>query len=805
MKGRRGERDRVKREREREKDGKMEKEAHASLIRITRLSDKEPFISISLFDIIHSILTTHTLPVMARIPQPDGVLSGTPSPPGLSKPNAPTTKTSSILPVLLPPATLRPVAFRTFTRKHNLTISSSALQSLAGFVGKNCGSGWREEGLAERVLDEVAKSWKKSGGGVIVEEGKGASLKAILQVLESSMSGGKNAPGGKVNSDDRTISTGNPGSADWNSTPDLEDKEEDGSSLPLHVRSWIKVIDAFDLPRLTYNADKKYFQATSSRPTLLPPPSHKAAFMRDRYALVHQRLLRNESFQESLGSSSSLGRSSSSLGAYRPAPIANLLGRSGTSHLLLGLLSVSPAGDLSLVDLTGSVALDLTHARSIPEDGAWFVPGMVVLVDGIYEDEENTIGSTLGGNSGVGGAIGGRFIAVSICGPPCERREASLGATNRQNSGDVSSTGGFGWVDFLGVGSERAKGPRMRNIQTKCLQHVQSSSGGSPRPKIAIMSEVNLDNMKTLDALRMILGSYNDVPLVERPFVFILIGNFVQQPIISGGGQAGSVEYKEYFDSLAVVLSDFPSLLRHSTFIFVPGDNDPWASAFSAGAASTIPRRAVPDLFTSRVKRAFTMANSETEASPAANPAGEAIWTSNPSRLSLFGPVHDIAIFRDDISGRLRRSAVSTMSHTEEPDLAATGDVNRAPDDMDYSAPDDPIGPPPEKAKKSDSTTPAVRNARKLVKTILDQGMMSPFPLSQRPVLWDHTFSLQLYPLPTGFILADAETAPFCITYEGCHVVNPGRLIPENDLTLGRWVEYDVMKNRGKVKEQRFQ
>jgi hypothetical protein len=34
----------------------------------------------------------------------------------------------------------------------------SALQTLAVFVGKNCGSGWREEGLAERVLDEVAKA-----------------------------------------------------------------------------------------------------------------------------------------------------------------------------------------------------------------------------------------------------------------------------------------------------------------------------------------------------------------------------------------------------------------------------------------------------------------------------------------------------------------------------------------------------------------------------------------------------------------------------------------------------------------------
>src|SRR5437762_12325639 len=60
---------------------------------------------------------------------------------------------ASILPILLPSTTLRPLAFRTFTKKHNLTLTSSALQILATFIGKQCGSGWREEGLAEGVLE----------------------------------------------------------------------------------------------------------------------------------------------------------------------------------------------------------------------------------------------------------------------------------------------------------------------------------------------------------------------------------------------------------------------------------------------------------------------------------------------------------------------------------------------------------------------------------------------------------------------------------------------------------------------------
>lgn len=719
----------------------------------------------------------------------------------MNKTHAPPSKTS-ILPILLPPSTLRPVAFRTFTRKHNLTISSPALQTLAVFVGKNCGSGWREEGLAERVLDEVAKIWKRAGGGVIVEEGKGASLKAILQTLEGSMSGGRVVVG-KTQPQGGLASGATVDNLPGDSNSDGQRDNEDESKLSLYPRHWLKVVDSFNLPRLAYNVDKKYFEVIKSKPSLFPSPSHKTALFRDRYNLVYQRLLRNESFQNSLGVSGvpSLQRSASNLAtqqSYKLTPIANLLGRTGSSHLLLGLLAISPTGDLSLVDLTGSVALDLSHARMIPEDGAWFAPGMIVLVDGIYEEEEMVRGSVLGGNTGVGGAIGGHFVGVSICGPPCERRDISLGTSSRQGSGDVSASGGFGWVDFLGTGSERAQGARMRRIQDKCLQQDLEAMEPPARLKMAVMSEVNLDNMRTLDALRKIFSTYNDLALSERPQTFVLIGNFVQKAIINGGGRAGSIEYKEYFDSLAVVLSEFPALLQHSTFVFIPGDNDPWASAFSAGAASAVPRQPIPELFTSRIKRAFATAASEVDRSQVSGPLGEAVWTSNPARFSWFGPLHDIVVFRDDISGRLRRTAINTQADNDEPD----SQMHEALDSDAVSVV--PEADQHENGAKSKSATSAVSAARKLVKTILDQGTISPFPPAVRPVLWDHASALQLYPLPTALILADAEAAPFCMTYEGCHVMNPGRLLPEGSTPAVRWVEYDVLRGRGKVREERY-
>ena len=72
--------------------------------------------------------------------------------------------------------------------------------------------------------------------------------------------------------------------------------------------------------------------------------------------------------------------------AYKLTPIANLLGRSGSNHLLLGMLTNSPTGLLTISDLTGSITLEIQHARPVPEDGAWFTPGMIVLVDGMYEE-----------------------------------------------------------------------------------------------------------------------------------------------------------------------------------------------------------------------------------------------------------------------------------------------------------------------------------------------------------------------------------------------------------------------------------
>lgn len=555
----------------------------------------------------------------------------------------------------------------------------------------------------------------------------------------------------------------------------------------------------------------------------MPPASHKTLLFRNRFNVIHQRLLRNESFQTSAVAAARapiLKRSDAGHQFHKITPLANLLGRHGSHHMLLGMLTVLPTGSLAISDLTGSIKLDLTQAQSIPEDSAWFTPGMIVLVDGVYEeDDDAAVGSKVGlsGSSGVGGVIGGRFQGFFIGQPPCEKRRVTLGV-----SGPDSETigGGFGWIDFLGVGSERAMGLRMRRVEQRLLRRpLTDDDPDRGRGRIVVLGEMNLDQPRTLQAVKKILSGYANEPEGATPLCFVFTGNFTQHAVMARGGSGGSVEYKEYFDSLAAVLAEFPMLLTSATFVFVPGDNDGWASAFSAGAATPLPRDSVPDLFTSRVRRTFVNANQEVGKKEDGS-GGEAVFTTNPSRLSLFGPCHEIVMFRDDMTARLRRSAVRLKKprSAEEEEAAEEGDPNldgedivmsagnRASFDEDAASPDEMDVDPktPRKKKASGPEVPYdVLAARKLVKTVLDQGYLAPFRQSIRPVHWDYASPMHLYPLPTAMVLVDTTSPAFCVTYEGCHVVNPGALLVTGRRGTARWVEYEVGRV-GRVREVLF-
>ncbi|KAK4935435.1 DNA-directed DNA polymerase epsilon, subunit B [Elasticomyces elasticus] len=784
-------------------------------------------------------------PLHALLPNPTQQLLR-PLPPAF------TTTIAPVLPILLPPQTLRPVAFRIFTKKHNLQLQLSALQTLASSIGKTCGTEWREAGSGEKVLEEVARLWKAENGGLLVEGGK--RLEGILGVV---------GVGGKVGAgrtaarregtfvfgagNDSAVDLLRPGLGGDGGRQDSfgisrlnvdglanDDDDDDETTTPTDPRAWLTVTSAFSLPRLTYSPSQKHFLPSPHPPSLFPPPSQKTQLFRDRYNVIHQRLLRNPAFQAPSFTTVAAKTTGEKTTHYKLTPIANLLGRGSTAHLLLGLLVIAPTGTLALNDLSGSISLDLSHAQFLSggklEEGPFFCPGMIVLVDGIYEESFSGAGSSgLGNTGGVGGTIGGRFLGFSIGVPPVERREITLGISSSGGgvggkdyggAGSGGLGGGLGWTDFTGHGSERAVGSKMRRLESRLLSPEHSHTSPERR-KMVVLAELTLDQPSTLAALRMVLEKYAAAP--EPPMAFLCLGNFCSTPAMAGSG-TGSIEYKELFDSLAALLSQFPSLLTKSTWIFVPGDNDAWGSSFSAGASGVWPRDGIPELFTSRVTRVFVEAGVER-----GEVGRSCVWGSNPVRVFACGGVGEVVVCRDDVLGRLRRGAVRVGQATsggdgegagasgEQEEEGGDGDVvmsGALPTTEDLERDDlETTNETPALDETPTNTTSAkqeytTRLAKRTILSLLPQSTLSPFPLSTRPVHWDYaTSALGLYPLPHCLVLADAGQEASSVRYEGCCVLNPGSLVVGAGMGMGRggkrkkvqWGEWDFGTKRGRV------
>lgn len=125
----------------------------------------------------------------------------------------------------------------------------------------------------------MAKSWKNRNGGVILE-GTSAELKDILKNLEGNMSGGKIISGGRGLTRQNSLMLEPSQDADNTKTRlglrpssllredsqtsmgmgGLAVEEEPDDEVLRDPRRWLKVIDAYEQPRFTYNTGKKHFE-----------------------------------------------------------------------------------------------------------------------------------------------------------------------------------------------------------------------------------------------------------------------------------------------------------------------------------------------------------------------------------------------------------------------------------------------------------------------------------------------------------------------------------------------------------------
>jgi DNA polymerase epsilon subunit 2 len=177
--------------------------------------------------------------------------------------------TPSVISVRIDPPALRMLAVRVFKR-HGLNIAGAqTLPALASFVGVHCGARWKDDGLAEGVLDEVARLWKaQRPRDPLVREENGI-LASVLKVIAGIMVGGRVRKGASLSRQGSFVDgERGPGVLSRQASFGIgglaldgeNEVEEDEKELLKDPREWIRVVDAFEQPRLIFNTGKRHFE-----------------------------------------------------------------------------------------------------------------------------------------------------------------------------------------------------------------------------------------------------------------------------------------------------------------------------------------------------------------------------------------------------------------------------------------------------------------------------------------------------------------------------------------------------------------
>ncbi|KAL9179655.1 hypothetical protein ACHAXT_008945 [Thalassiosira profunda] len=420
----------------------------------------------------------------------------------------------------------------------------------------------------------------------------------------------------------------------------------------------VQLLDAFKTPRLEYDAMRKAFSLVKlgkGEGTLYGEAVDKVDMFAQRYALVRQRILRQDVFRPTLVR----GRAAQNAGGtHALTPVESLLGRGGVRYLL-GMIVQVEEGKYYLEDHTAQVPLNFSQA-SLLTDG-FVTENSIVLVEGE--------------------AVDGVLHVHNMGSPIVENRADAVGSIGLQNT-DI--------FDSIGSLSELEK------LQEQEIEHGEDGT-------FVILSDVHLDSPSVLEKIERMLEGYGDF---EPLPIFVFMGNFSSRPLDARAAMG-------CFDDLANVIGKFPSVARDGRFVFVPGPNDPWHQ-----------RSAAPRTHPERLHGQF-----EVEATPAG--------CGTSRRRSSF--------FRDDLVGKMRRHCL--LEPREDND-----------DDGD----DEMLG----------EVSGQRRLSRHAIKTVLDQGHLSPLPLSASPVYWKHDHSLRLYPFPDALVVGD-RVDQYYENYEGCDAVNP--------------------------------
>lgn len=296
-----------------------------------------------------------------------------------------------------------------------------------------------------------------------------------------------------------------------------------------------------------------------------------------------------------------------------------------------------------------------------------------------------------------------------------------------------------GNIDFLGIHANL-------RIDKELSRRLRLLEMELEHKIIILGSNCYLDDLKTFDALKKLFIKLSEDEY-NYPISIIFQGSFVSSP-------KHSTEYKQLFNSLANLLDEFPIIAGNISLIFMPGENDLWNN-------SIFPKQSIPKLFGSRLNRV----------------ARNVQWASNPTRLVYLS--QEIVLMRDDIGSRFRRNSILFPKlEQDKKDIENEKEID-----------------------KLESLPPKISEARKVIKSILDQGHLSPFTKTVHPIVWHLDHVLTLSPIPNVLILNDPTSPPFDLTYNGCRCLNPGPLIQKRKLS---YIEYNLSNKKSELKELYF-
>lgn len=703
------------------------------------------------------------------------------------------------LPIKLQPSNIRPIAFRILSKKHGLNINTDALAILTETIGYKFGTDWKSV-RSQQFLEEVAKVWKIEDRGLFID---GDGLKQVLKDMNSKSSNDTK----RAHRTDTLVDITNDGNQ--NHTHSHQDKQisfedknmqhEERDDVPINWQDYFKVVSPNNQPTSIFDKTRKQFDIVfknnddkdkkakrggkleSIVAELVKNLPASIESFNNRYYLLSDRLSRNENFQKkSLISLSALNSfkegKTDSITGHEISLIKNMLGRDGQKFLIFGLLSKNANDEYTLEDETDHIELNLSQA--FKSQGLFYCSGMFLLVEGIY--------SASGGNSNQDhGYIGGCFYVSNIGHPPSERRETSL---------DV-----YGNLDFLGMHRQIAPvtGEKITKISKKFKKRLVLIEKTLYNHKLIFVgTDLYLDDFKVLDGLRKffqklensIIESIEDeegqmAEGTNIPLALVFTGSFVSKPLSVTNSSVTNItnseSYKSNFDNFTTILSKYPNIVSRCKIILIPGKNDPWQSTYSLGSSSLnyFPQSSIPKVFINRLEKLL--------------PKGNLVVSWNPTRINYLS--QELVVFKDELMTKLKRNDIIFPRDIQEQEELIAQDDQRTNEERINNL----------IQNKNTHLPSKIKQARKLVKTILDQGNLQPFLKNLKLINLAYDYSLRIEPLPNVIILNDSSFDNFEVTYNGCKVVNITSVVSLNNRKFN-YVEYYPGTKRFEFKDLYF-